>query len=37
MNGTSRFAFVISSPAAFGSSKPTKLKKSTGTAAMKTA
>ena len=37
VKGTSRCAFVISSPAAFGSSKPTRLKKRTGTAAMNTA
>ena len=35
MNGTSFCGSFISSPAALGSSKPTKLKNSTGTAAMK--
>jgi hypothetical protein len=37
VTGTSCWASFISSPAAFGSSKPTKLKKSTGTAPMNTA
>jgi hypothetical protein len=35
--GTSRCGFVISSPAALGTSNPVKLKNSSGASAMKTA